>query len=206
MADGFFGDEAEAGGPEAVEAGGDGGFAGADHVDALGDFGAEFEDFAAVGFDVDVGEIFTVEDFEEVFGFEGAVEGAAPAGPEGSLGAADFDGLMMFEGGEGLGDDGVAAIGVFEHGAEVVEEGGALGVAGVAVGVEFDGVAAGLEVPAGEVEEVDGFFEDPGADAGLVVAPTGGALAVGFAGEFDEDVLGIADGAGVDDVFDFAPL
>ena len=199
MADGFFGDEAEAGGPEAVEAGGDGGFAGADHVDALGDFGAEFEDFAA-------GEIFTVEDFEEVFGFEGAVEGAAPAGPEGSLGAADFDGLMMFEGGEGLGDDGVAAIGVFEHGAEVVEEGGALGVAGVAVGVEFDGVAAGLEVPAGEVEEVDGFFEDPGADAGLVVAPTGGALAVGFAGEFDEDVLGIADGAGVDDVFDFAPL
>ncbi len=195
MADGFFGDEAEAGGPEAVEAGGDGGFTGADHVDALGDFGAEFEDFATVGFDVDVGEIFTVEDFKEVFGFDGAVEGAAPVGPEGSLGAADFDGLMMLEGGEGLGDDGVAAVGVFEHGAEVVEEGGALGVAGIAVGVEFDGVAAGLEVPAGEVEEVDGFFEDPGADAVLIVTPAGGALAVGFAGEFDEDVLGIAYGA-----------
>lgn len=206
LADGFFGDEAEASGPKAVEAGGNWGGAGADHVDALGDFGAEFEDFAAVGFDIDLGEIIAVEDFEEVFGFEGAVEGAAPAGPKGSFGAADFNGLMVLEGGEGLGDDGVAAIGVFEHGAEVVEEGRTLGVARVAVGVEFDGVAAGFEVPAGKVKKVNGFFKHPGADAILVIAPTGGSLPIGLAGEFDEDVLRISDGAGVDDVFDFPPL
>jgi hypothetical protein len=53
---------------------------------------------------------------------------------------------------------------------------------------------------------MDGFFEDPGADAVLIVTPAASALAVGFAGEFDEDVLGISDGAGVDDLFDTPPL
>jgi hypothetical protein len=55
----------------------------------------------------------------------------------------------MLKGGEGLGDDGVAAVGVFEHGAEVVEKRWALRIARVAVGVEFDGIAAAFEIPAG---------------------------------------------------------
>jgi hypothetical protein len=45
----------------------------------------EFEDFAAVGLEVDGFEGLAIEDLEEVVGFQGAVECAAPTCPQGHL-------------------------------------------------------------------------------------------------------------------------
>ena len=113
---------------------------------------------------------------------------------------------MMLKGGEGLRHDGVAAVRIFEHGAEVVEECRALRIARVAVGVEFDGIATAFEIPASKVEEVNRLLQHPRTDAALIVAPAARSRAVRFAQQFDEHVLRIADGACINDFLDTAPL
>ena len=62
------------------------------------------------------------------------------------------------------------------------------------------------EIPAREIEEVDRLLQHPTADARGIVAPARRAEAVGFAREFDEHVLRLADHVGVDPTFDLAPL
>src|SRR6188474_3525651 len=109
---------------------------------------------------------------------------------------------MMAEGGEGLDDDGVSAIGKADGGGEV---GGGRSSkfrvqcskfrSSVSPRVNRGGIAAACHVPAGEVEEVDGLFENPTADALAIVAPAARSLAIGKTGELDERRAGLADGA-----------
>src|SRR5260221_122842 len=79
-------------------------------------------------------------------------------------------------------------------------------IAGITVGMEFDGIAAAFQIPAGEVEEMNRLLEDPTADARRIVTPPARAEAVGLAQQFDENVLRLADGAALNDLLDLTPL
>ena len=104
---------------------------------------------------------------------------------------------MVFEAGERLCDDGMGAAGKAQDGGEMVGHAGAARVA-IAEREHRHRVAETFEVPHDEVEEVDGLFENPGADARGVVAPSAGARAEREAKEREADVLRDPDLAGVD--------
>jgi len=65
----------------------------------------------------------TVEKYigDEIYALFGAPV-AHEDDPARALRAADLHGLMMFKRRQRLGNDGVAAVGAFEHGAEIIEE------------------------------------------------------------------------------------
>src|SRR5262245_23408182 len=155
LANRFLREQTKARGPQTILAGGGRQRAAADHLDAARDFLAQFEDLAALLLQLRIDQFFAVENLEEARRFQRAIQRAAPSCPKRAPGTRHLHGLVMLEGRERLRDDGVGAVRTTEHGGEIIVERGPRRIPGIAVGVQFDGSARLLEIPAREVEEMD---------------------------------------------------
>src|SRR5687768_15148559 len=136
---------------------------------------------------------------------ERPIHRTAPTGPQRAFAARDFDDLMMLPRGQRLRNRRVSAAGEAQHGGEVVLQLRVVGPTRGGVGEHGGRLADALEVPAGEVEEMDGLFEDPVPDAVDVIAPPVGPETVGAPPQLDQRVLRVADVAGVDHLLHLAP-
>src|SRR5262249_47344906 len=136
--------------------------------------------------------------FERERRLEGAVHGSRPRRPQRTFGARELDDLVMLPSTQALRDDGEGTGGEGERGGEVGVQFGVAGLLAVGLGEDRDGLAAGGEIPPGEVEEVDGLLQDPVADTANVIAPAVGAQAVGLPPQLDESVEWLADGPSIE--------
>ena len=87
------------------------------------------------------------------------------------FGSGQLDRLMMLPAGKRLRDHGIAALGKFQHGREIVVQLGMARLPAVGRGIDRHRLADGAEIPAGQVEKMNRLFQHPIADALDVVSP-----------------------------------
>src|SRR6476659_10138252 len=100
---------------------------------------------------------------------------------------------MMFERGQRLRNDGVSTARKMDNCGEVVFEFVVARLTRVGRGVHGLRLADGTEIPASQVEEMNGLFEDPTADTFDVVSPVVGAQPIRAPRQFDNHVLWLTD-------------
>src|SRR5687767_6175261 len=100
-----------------------------------------------------------------------AVCSAAPRCPQRALRAREFHRLMMFKRAQRLRNDRISAARKVEKRAEIVLQLRMIGLLGVGRGVDRLRVAQRLEIPSGEVEEVDWLFKNPVSHTADVISP-----------------------------------
>ena len=111
---------------------------------------------------------------------------------------------MMLPAGERLCDDRVRPAGKAHDGREIILKLG-LGLPAVGRGVNRERVAKPGEIPAGQIEKMDRFLENPIPNPSRVVAPAVRTQPVGASPQFDQRIERIADRAGIDEPLDLAP-
>jgi hypothetical protein len=94
---------------------------------------------------------------------------------------------MMLESAQGMVQGDVCPVFPADEGAEIVAQ-SFFPPPAVGLGEDGGGIAQRLEIPKGQVEEMNGFFQNPGTDPLPVPSPPGIPKAVGPPPEIDEEI------------------